>query len=250
MTIRHDDITAEWLGYAGLRLEAPDGTVVYLDPGRYGTLTGEWKPDSPSAPHPPAREYRPEDGDLVLVTHDHHYDSDGIERVASDDATVVVYEAVYPPNIDRDVADLRNLPYDVVRVDEEEDRLFGDVIVRTVSAYNEPDGPHTDSSGEPFHPEGFGAGFHVTLADTTVFWPGDSDALDGHAELDVSLFCPPIGGSFTMDRTEAADLAEAMDPDLVLPIHYNTFEALETDSGAFAADVAARGVPVVLDERE
>ncbi|PSQ48138.1 hydrolase, partial [Halobacteriales archaeon SW_6_65_15] len=47
----------------------------------------------------------------------------------------------------------------------------------------------------------------------------------------------------------AADLAEAMDPDLVLPVHYNTFEALETDSGAFAADVAGRGVPVVLDER-
>lgn len=267
MTVRHDDITAEWLGYAGLRLEAPDGTVVYLDPGRYGTLTGEWTPDSPSVPHPPARDYRPEDGvsasgasggssahgsdgDLVLVTHDHHYDSDGIERVASDDATVVVYEAVYPPNIDRDVADLRDLPYDVVRVDEEEDRLFGDVIVRSVPAYNEPDGPHTDSGGEPFHPEGFGAGFLVTLADVTVFWPGDSDALDGHAELDVSLFCPPIGGLFTMDRREAADLAEAMDPNLVLPVYYNTFEALETDSAAFAADVAGRGVPVVLDERE
>jgi L-ascorbate metabolism protein UlaG (beta-lactamase superfamily) len=36
----------------------------------------------------------------------------------------------------------------------------------------------------------------------------------------------------------------------VLPIHYNTFEALEADSEAFAADVASQGVPVVLDERE
>jgi L-ascorbate metabolism protein UlaG (beta-lactamase superfamily) len=270
MTIRHDGILAEWLGYAGLRLESPDGTVVYLDPGRYGTLTGEWRPDTPGASHPEARDYRSEDGvsaseasggssdlgsdgDLVLVTHDHHYDSDAIRRVASDEATVVVYEAVYPPSIDRDVEDLDDLPYEAVRVGEEDDRLFGDVIVRTISAYNEPNGPHTDSSGEPFHPEGFGVGYHVTLPgkraeDVTVFWPGDSDALPGHAELDVSLFCPPIGGSFTMDRREAADLAEELDPDLVLPIHYNTFEALETDSGAFAADVAARGVPVVLDE--
>ncbi|WP_137287086.1 MBL fold metallo-hydrolase [Halorussus salinisoli] len=255
MTIRHDGLLAEWLGYAGLRLESPDGTVVYVDPGRYGTLTGEWRPDSPDAGHPEAREYRPEDGDLVLVTHDHHYDSDGIRRVAGDEATLVVYEAVYPPKIDRDVEDVDDLPYEVVRVGEEDDRLFGDVIVRSVPGYNEPDGPHTDSSGEPFHPEGFGVGYHLTLPgreaeDVTVFWPGDSDALAGHGELDVSLFCPPIGGSFTMDRHEAAALAEEMGPDLVLPIHYNTFEALETDSGAFAADVAKRGVPVVLDERE
>jgi L-ascorbate metabolism protein UlaG (beta-lactamase superfamily) len=258
MTVRHAGLHAEWLGYAGIRLESPDGTVVYVDPGRYGTLTGEWTPDSPDASHPEPRDYRPEDGDLVLVTHDHHYDSDGIRRVASEAATVVVYEAVYPPKIDRDVEDLDDLPYDVVRVGEADDRLFGDVIVRSVPAYNEPGGPHTDSSGEPFHPEGFGVGYHVTLPgrvgggaveDVTVFWPGDSDALAGHAELDVSLFCPPIGGSFTMDRREAADLAAEMAPDLVLPVHYDTFGALETDSGAFAADVAGRGVPVVLDER-
>ncbi|PSP55240.1 hydrolase [Halobacteriales archaeon QS_1_67_19] len=253
MTIRHGGLAVEWLGYAGLRIEATDGTVVYLDPGRYGTLTGEWRPDSPGVGHPEARDYSPADGDLVFVTHDHHYDSDGIRRVAADDATVAVYEAVYPPGIDRDVEDLDALPYETVRLDEEADRLFGEAVVRAVPAYNESDGPHTDASGEPYHPEGFGAGYLVTLpgrsGDVTVFWPGDTDVLAGHAELDASVFCPPIGGSFTMDRREAAELAEAIDPELVVPIHYNTFEALETDSGAFAADVAERGVPVVLDER-
>jgi len=248
MTVRHRDLTVEWLGYAGLRLEAPDGTVVYIDPGRYGTLTGAWRPDSPGAAHPEPRDYRPEDGNLVLVTHDHHYDSDAIERVADADATVVAYEAVYPPKIDRDVVDLDDLPYETLRVDEETDRLFGDVVVRTVAAYNDPDGPRTDANGDPYHPEGFGAGFLITLADASVFFPGDTDPLAGHAELDASLFCPPIGGSLTMDRREAADLAERLDPDLVLPVHYNTFEAIETDSGAFAADVASRGVSVVLDE--
>jgi L-ascorbate metabolism protein UlaG (beta-lactamase superfamily) len=52
-----------------------------------------------------------------------------------------------------------------------------------------------------------------------------------------------------MDRHDAADLAESLDPDLVLPVHYNTRDFLEADSGAFASDVAKRGVPVVLDER-
>jgi L-ascorbate metabolism protein UlaG (beta-lactamase superfamily) len=254
MTIRHDGLRVTWLGYAGLRLEASEGTVAYIDPGRYGTLTGEWRPDTPDVGHPEARDYRPEDGDLILVTHDHHYDSDAIRRVAADDATVVVYEAVYPPKIDRDAVDLDDLPYETLRLGDAEDELFGEAIVRSVAGYNQPDGPHTDAAGEPYHPEGFGVGYHVTLPgaggrDVSVFYPGDSDALPGHAELDVSLFCPPIGGALTMDRREAADLAEEMDPDLVLPVHYNTFEAIETDSGAFAADVAERGVPVVLDER-
>jgi L-ascorbate metabolism protein UlaG (beta-lactamase superfamily) len=81
-----------------------------------------------------------------------------------------------------------------------------------------------------------------------VFWPGDSDALEGHAELDVDVFLPPIGGAFTMDRREAALLTANMDPDLVVPIHYNTFDALETDSTAFVTDVATESVAAALDE--
>jgi L-ascorbate metabolism protein UlaG (beta-lactamase superfamily) len=237
MPIRHDGLTVSWLGYATVRIEA-GGTVVYLDPGRYGVLDG----------------YAARDGDLVCVTHDHHYDPDGIERVASEDATVVVFEGVNSHRIERDVERVSTLDYDVRRVDDEADVAVGDVVVRTVPAYNEPDGPHTTDTGDPVHPAGFGCGFHLTVPSperpngVRVFWPGDTDVLEGHAELDVSLFCPPIGGSFTMDRREAADLAASMDPDLVLPVHYDTFEALETDSAAFAADVAGRGVPVVLDE--
>ena len=51
-----------------------------------------------------------------------------------------------------------------------------------------------------------------------------------------------------MDRHDAADLAAAMDPDLVVPVHYNTFEGIEANSAAFAAEVRDRGVSVALDE--
>jgi L-ascorbate metabolism protein UlaG (beta-lactamase superfamily) len=82
----------------------------------------------------------------------------------------------------------------------------------------------------------------------SVFWPGDSDVLLHHADLDASLFLANISGSVCMDRHDAADLAERLDPDLVCPIHYDTQAFLAADSRAFAADVAGRGVPVVLDE--
>jgi len=245
MTVRHDGITAEWLGYATLRLEGDD-TVVYFDPGRYGVLTGEWEPDTPGVGHPPTQDYAPKDGDIVCVTHIHHYDPDGIRRVAAEDATVVAFEGINVHATDRDR--LADLDYEVRKVGMEADLLVDDVPIWTMPAYNHEDGRNVKDDGSPIHPKGIGCGFLVALDDTRVFWTGDTDVLDGHAELDVSLFVPSIAQNYTMNRHEAADLAEAMDPDLVLPMHYNTFESLEGDSGAFAEDVAKRGVPVVLDE--
>ncbi|PSP82876.1 hydrolase [Halobacteriales archaeon QS_1_68_17] len=249
MAIRHDGLTVDWLGYATVRIETPDGTVVYLDPGRYGVLTGEWRPDTEGVEHPPARDYDARDGDVVCVTHVHHYDPDGIRRVAREDATLVVFEGIDVRDTERDVERPADLPYDRIEVGTEDETVAAGVPMWTVPAYNHPDGPNVRSDGTPVHPEGFGCGFLLSAGGTRVFWPGDTDVLDGHAELEVSLFLPSIARNFTMDRHDAAALAESMDPDLVLPIHYNTFGALEADSAAFAADVAGRGVPVVLDER-
>ena len=240
MTVRYDDFSVEWLGYATARLEPANGPVAYTDPGRYGVLEDYW-----------AR-----DGDLVVVTHDHHYDPDGIRSVAKEDATLVIYETVDPTGIDRDVEPIADLTadYEVIRVDDESrvdvETPAGEVTVWSVAAYNDPEGPNADADGSVAHPPGFGCGFLLGLGDRTVFWPGDSDALDGFAELDVSILLANIGGGgIVSDRHAAAELADAMGPDLVVPIHYDTFDALAADGEAFAGDVAARSIPVALDAR-
>jgi len=246
MTVHFDDLTLDWLGYATLRIESED-TVIYFDPGRYGVFTGEWEPFEDGLHHPPARDYRPEDGDVVCVTHIHHYDPDGIRRVASENATVVLFEGVNVHDTDRDVDRPADLDHEVVEVTMEDELLAADCPIWTVPAYNEPDGRNVRSDGTPIHPEGIGCGFLVDVDGTNVFWPGDSDVLPGHEELDVDVLTPSVSKSYTMNREEAADLAESLGPDLVLPIHYNTFEALSSDDEAFALDVASHGVPVVLD---
>jgi L-ascorbate metabolism protein UlaG (beta-lactamase superfamily) len=248
MTVRHDGLTVDWLGYATLRVT--DGeTVVYLDPGRHGVLTGEWEPHAENVGHPPSQDYRAQDGDVVCVSHVHHYDPDGIDRVAKADATVIAFEGIEGRDVDRDLPPIGDLPYDILEMGMKDTLSVGPVDIWTTPAYNEPDGPHTRPDGTPYHPEGFGCGFLVELDGRDVFWPGDTDVLPGHRTIDVSLLCPPIGRSnHTMDRHEAAALAARTEPGLVLPVHYNTFSNLEADSRAFAADVAAAGVPVVLDE--
>ena len=248
MTVTHDRLTMEWLGYATVRVEGR--RTVYLDPGRYGVLTGDWEPDSPAAAdaHPPGRDDRPEDADLVCLSHVHHYDAAGVRRVSDGRTTVLAFEGINRRGSSRDLPRLSELNREVRRVSMEDELVATDLPVWTVPAYNEPEGPHTAADGTPFHPEGLGCGFLVSFEGTTVFWPGDTDVLPGHAELDVDVFLPPIGGAFTMDRHEAAELAELLDPELVVPVHYNTFEALRTDSAAFAADCRERGVAVALDE--
>ncbi|WP_138006426.1 MBL fold metallo-hydrolase [Halalkalirubrum salinum] len=237
MTVRYGPLSIEWLGYATARIETEDGTVVYTDPGRYGVLDGQY----------------PKDADLVVVTHNHHYDSDAIGQVADSDATIVVYEGVDAAEIDRDVTPVSELPFDVIRVTDD-DHVAVETAVETIDvwsvpAYNEPDGPCADADGTVVHPKGLGCGYLIAVGGERVFWPGDSDALDGFAELDVSVFLANIGGTVVSDAEASADLADRMRPELVVPIHYNTLEMLEADSKAFAADVASRSIAVALDER-
>jgi L-ascorbate metabolism protein UlaG (beta-lactamase superfamily) len=251
--VQYDGLTVDWFGYATARIEGRD-TIVYTDPGRYGTLDGTWREQYGNADHPSGDAYEARDADTVLVTHDHHYDDDGIERVASDGATLVVYEAVsaegVKENSGRDVREPEDLPYEVRRVAYGDELTIHGIEVEVVPAYNRTDGPRADESGAVPHPHGFGCGFIATVDGVPCFWPGDSDVVDEHADLAVSVLMPSIARNFTMNRHDAVDLAVDLEPDLVLPIHYNTFPALESDSGAFAADVAKRGIPVVLEEGE
>jgi L-ascorbate metabolism protein UlaG (beta-lactamase superfamily) len=52
-----------------------------------------------------------------------------------------------------------------------------------------------------------------------------------------------------MDRQAAAELSVEMDPELVVPTHYNTFESIETDSAAFEESLSESDVTVELDEK-
>lgn len=234
MTVQFDGGEVEWLGYATARVVGREGTVVYTDPGRYGVLD----------------DYEAQDGDVVLVTHDHHYDPDGIRRVASESATVIIHESVDASAIDRSVDPVDSLSFEVIRLDVGQRKTVADgsVVVNATPAYNEPDGPHAGDDGQVSHPEGAGCGYLFIVDGRSVFWPGDSDALSAFDAIDPSIFLANIGGSVVMDRHEAADLAETMRPDLVVPIHYDTIELLEADAEAFAVDVASRAIPVALDE--
>ena len=221
MSVEYDSLTLERLGHASVRIVDGESTL-YVDP--WGeVIDGD-----------------PNDADVVFVTHDDfdHYDPDGIAAVAGSEVTVAAFDAIDTGDLDRDVV---TLPH------EGETTVAG-IDVRSVPAFNDPDGEHVDDDGNPFHAEGEVIGLLFEIGGASVFYPSDTDFLDHHESLeaDVDVFLPPIGGHYTMDRHEAADFARHLDPELVLPIHYDTFEAIETDAEAFAHELEDDGIRVEL----
>lgn len=216
MAVDYDGLRFEHLGHASVRIETPDGTIVYIDP---------WGDVLDRAPH---------DADIVFVTHDDfdHYDPDGIDAVAAENTTVVTYDAIDTADLDRSVTE--------IGVSGELD--VDGIEVLAVPAYNDPAGEHVRDSGEPFHAENEVIGLVLTIGETTVYFPSDTDFLDEHRDIRADVFIPPIGGHYTMDRHEAAEFAESVNPSLVLPVHYNTFDAIETDVDAFVEDLSDRGL--------
>lgn len=223
MSVEYSDITFERLGHASVRIETEDGRVAYIDP--WSDVLG-------------GRD--PQDADVVLVTHDDfdHYDPDAIASVSTDATTVVAYEHI-------DTSDLTAAESIRSLVADGELTVDG-ITAHAVPAYNRPDGDHVDENGDPFHAQNEGIGLLLSIDDTTIYVTGDTDFLDEHEHLTADVFIPPIGGHYTMDRHDAAAFVEHVGPDLVLPVHYDTFEPIETDAEAFKADVETNGPTVRL----
>jgi L-ascorbate metabolism protein UlaG (beta-lactamase superfamily) len=83
------------------------------------------------------------------------------------------------------------------------------------------------------------------LGDTALF--SDLQLVGRRRAIDIALIC--IGGHYTMDRHDAVDAADFVGAKTIIPCHYDTFPAIETDAGAFQADIqkALDATAVVLE---
>jgi L-ascorbate metabolism protein UlaG (beta-lactamase superfamily) len=102
-------------------------------------------------------------------------------------------------------------------------------------------------SGTPHTP----AGLLIHIGDRLVYHLGDT-CLFSDLQLiarrgdKVDLALVPIGGHYTMDRYDAVTAVGFIEPQQVIPCHYNTFPPIETDAEAFKSDVQKAGFSEVL----
>jgi L-ascorbate metabolism protein UlaG (beta-lactamase superfamily) len=119
--------------------------------------------------------------------------------------------------------------------------------VKLVQAFHSSTWP--GSEDRPFSPTpgtvtGPAGGVVVNFAGKTLYHLGDT-ALFSDLRLiaertPVDIAFIPIGGHYTMDRHDAVVAAGFVGADTVIPVHYNTYPAIETDAEAFKSDVESQ----------
>jgi L-ascorbate metabolism protein UlaG (beta-lactamase superfamily) len=93
-----------------------------------------------------------------------------------------------------------------------EELSFPGIKVKGVPAYN---------LNKSFHKKEFNwLGYYLEFDDKKYYIAGDTDALDENKNLDVDIAFIPIGGTYTMDYSEAAAFVNELKPKEVIPIHY------------------------------
>ena len=101
-------------------------------------------------------------------------------------------------------------------------------------------------TGEGFLYLGNPAGFIITAAGRTIYHAGDTglfmdmQLIGQMNKLDVALL--PIGDNFTMGVEDAVKAVEFLQPRLVVPMHYQTWDLIDADAEVFAGKVKSLGV--------
>jgi L-ascorbate metabolism protein UlaG (beta-lactamase superfamily) len=102
-------------------------------------------------------------------------------------------------------------------------------------------------SGTPHMP----AGLLIHIGDRLIYHLGDTCLFSDMQliaqrgdKVDVALV--PIGGHYTMDRFDAVTAVHFINPQQVIPCHYNTFPPIEADAEAFKSDVQNAGFSQVI----
>jgi L-ascorbate metabolism protein UlaG (beta-lactamase superfamily) len=114
---------------------------------------------------------------------------------------------------------------------------FGFGRVKLTIAHHGSSAPDGTYTGNP-------CGFLLTMDGKTLYHTGDTGLfydmkLIGEMNK-IHVVAMPIGDNFTMGIDDAVKAAELIQADLVVPIHYKTFDVIDADPEEFARKVEAK----------
>jgi len=198
-----------WLGHASFRVDGSTSTV-YIDPWKLRTAV-------------PA--------DVVCITHSHydHLSQEDVERIRTD-ATVIIGPEDCKSNFGKAFKTIA--PGGSVAV--------GDVTVEAVPAYN------TDKS---FHPKkNKWVGYIVTVDGVRIYHSGDTDVIPEMADVKADVALLPVGGTYTMTVSQAAEAVKKINPKVAVPMHCGDIVGTFKDRESFQS--ACKSPVIILDPKE
>lgn len=187
----------DWLNHASFRLRGKDVTI-YVDP---------WK-----------IEGKPQDGDIILVTHDHydHLSMEDVNKVAKPDAVVVI------PSVALAKVDWPNR----LGVSPGETLAVKGISINVVRSYN---------TNKDFHPRSQEwVGYIVELDGVRIYHAGDSDVIDEMDNVSCDVALLPVSGTYVMTADEACEAVRRIGPKAAIPMHYGVVAGERMDAEIFA----------------
>ena len=168
----------------------------------------------------------PHDADFIFITHDHydHYSPEDILKVVGESTVLII-----PEKMEGKIGGVSGRMRKVVTVKPgmfyETDGLEFD----TVPAYN---------TIKPFHMKSAGwVGYILRIDRKRVYIAGDTDVTKEAKAVRCDIALVPIGGTYTMNAKQAAELINEIQPEIAIPVHYGSVVGEKADEETFVANV-------------
>ena len=163
------------------------------------------------------KEYN--DADIIFITHDHydHYSEEDIEKVYKDDTIIVIPEKLLPKALEKGFKQ----EY-IITVKPNQTYMANGIKFETIPAYN---------INKMFHPkENEWVGYIIEINNCRYYIAGDTDLTPENKAVKCDVAFVPVGGKYTMNFKEAANLINEIKPKIAVPIHYGSIVGKKQDA--------------------
>jgi len=185
-----------------IRIVSKDGKIIYFDPFKIEDRFSN-------------------DADYIFITHSHfdHFSPEDIKKIKKDNTLLIA-----PMDLQNDIERLKIEHYLIVSPNEINE--VNGLVFSTIPAYN---------TNKNFHKKEYNwVGYVVTIDDKKIYVAGDTDDIEEARNVKCDIAFVPVGGTYTMNAKEAADLISAMRPqELAIPTHYQTVVESKKDAIEF-----------------
>ena len=162
------------------------------------------------------------DADIVFITHDHydHYSEEDIDKVINEHTTIIIPDELLTKLLRKGIN--KNA---IITVEPNEKYVVQGIKFETISAYN---------TNKTFHPKENGwVGYIIIINGIRYYIAGDTDITEENKQVKCDVAFVPVGGTYTMDFKEAAQLINIIKPKFAIPVHYGSVVGSKQDATDF-----------------
>lgn len=159
----------------------------------------------------------------IFLTHTHydHLSINDIKNVMTEETIFIA-----PPDAKEKLEEFNN---EIIYVNQNEKYELDDFEFETFPAYN---------LDKNFHKkENNWVGYKVYKNGVSYAILGDTDATPELEKLSCDILFIPVGGTYTMNAIEAAELTNKIKPQIAIPTHYGSIVGVKKDSKVFAENL-------------